>query len=1061
MTQPSTSPRQAGNLVTAVLVCHDGAQWLPEVLEGLAAQTRPPDRYVVVDVGSVDDSIELVTAVLADATYVSVDRSTRFATAVQAALAAAPDLVPPQAGALAVLADESGAEDPGAEWIWLLHDDAAPSRFALEELLERVAGAPSVWMVGPKVRGWDGARLLEAGISINATGYVDTRIDGVELDQGQRDEADEVLAVGTACCLVRREAWTRLGGLDPTWPTYADDADIGWRINSAGGRVVVESRAVVRHARAQSVGRRVPVVHTGRFLAGRRRSGMQVVLANTSAWLVPLLVLRYLLAGPLRALGLLVLSRRPAAAGAELLALGEVLIQPHVILAARRRRSKTREVTYRELRPLLPSASSRWRSSPFRIGWLSDRVTTARRSSSSETGPVSEESESMDLDESAIARFVRRPSTVLFVAMSVLALIAERRVLGSALHGGRLLPAPAGASDLWSTYTSTFHPSGTGSVTVAPTWIGVMALLSTVALGKAWLIVDLIVLGVVPLSALSAYTAARGLTAAVQVRVWAAIAYSLLPAVTGAVAGGRIDVAVAAILLPQVIRAGAAALQVEPGQWRSRRAVGAGLLLALTCAFAPMVWPLAALALVVGVAFAGPAPGLAKATLWRAGNAVVMLTIPIALLLPWSLSVIAHPSLLVDGAGLPEFVSSHQPPSGLSLVLLHAGGPDQPMLWIGLPILAAAMFGLTRASRVAAARVGAALLLAGIAVGVGMTRASGVTAGLPGSRHWPGLVLLVAGSGAILMALVAAVGARPALQEQNFGWRQPVAVVVVLLALVATAVLAVGWLVGGVSQPLTTRDPAVLPLFAQSQLVTADTPTSPRGLVVAAAGGPTITYSLLRRPQGPVLGDADTAPPAGTVAASHLATAVQDLVAGRPGASSEIASFGIAFVVARSASVSRVQLALGRNPTLTVLPSAGATVWRSSIPAGELAVLNPVSATKALAGSVPTAPASALLPASPGSADVTIGGGVTGRVAVLAEPSSSHWTATLNGHALVKKTAYGWAQAFELPTTGGRLVIGYHDEPRHVWLWLELALVLVALGAALPVRRVDDLDTAV
>ena len=822
MTQPPTSPRHAGHLVTAVLICHDGAQWLPEVLDALAGQSRPPDRYVVVDTGSEDNSPELVTGALPDAVHLALDRTTSFAVAVQAALAAAPDLVPALSGAPArsaepapvvesaplepAIDDESDAvavrtpvEEP-AEWIWLLHDDSAPNRFALEELLERVAAAPSVWMVGPKVRGWDGARLLEAGISINATGYVDSRIDGVELDQGQRDDADEVLAVGTACALVRRDAWVRLGGLDPTWPAYGDDVDLGWRINAAGGRVVVESRAVARHARAQSVGRREPVSSTTRFLAARRRSGMQVVLANTAIWLVPLLLLRYLIAGPLRALGLLVLSRRPAAAGAELSAVGQVLVHPGVVMAARRRRAETREVPYRELRPLLPSASSRWRSSPFRIGWLSDRVITSRQSSSSETGPVSEESESMDLDESALARFVRRPGTVLFLAMTLLALIAERRLWGSALHGGRLLPAPPGSSDLWSTYTSVFHPSGVGSSTMAPTWIGVLAVLSTLAFGKAWLVVSILLLGVVPLSALSAYTASRGLTAAVPVRIWAAIAYSLLPAVTGAIAGGRIDVAVAVILLPQVVRAGAGALQVEPGDLLSRRAIGAGLLLALVCAFAPLVWPLAALALVVGIGFAGPVAGLTKAPLWRALNAVVMLAIPVALLLPWSLRLITHPSLLITGAGLPEFVRSQQPPSGLSLVLLQAGGPDQPFLWIGLPIVLAALFGLTRQSRVAAARVGAALLLGGVAVAIAMTRQPGVTPGHPATRHWPGLVLLIAGAGAIMMALVAAVGARPALQEQNFGWRQPAAVAVVLLAIVATAVLVVGWTISGVSR---------------------------------------------------------------------------------------------------------------------------------------------------------------------------------------------------------------------------------------------------------------------
>ena len=46
--------------VTAVVVSHDGAVWLPAVLTTLAAQTRLPDAAVGVDTGSVDASPDLL-----------------------------------------------------------------------------------------------------------------------------------------------------------------------------------------------------------------------------------------------------------------------------------------------------------------------------------------------------------------------------------------------------------------------------------------------------------------------------------------------------------------------------------------------------------------------------------------------------------------------------------------------------------------------------------------------------------------------------------------------------------------------------------------------------------------------------------------------------------------------------------------------------------------------------------------------------------------------------------------------------------------------------------------
>ena len=41
-------------IVTAVLVAHDGARWLPDTLEAVQNQTRPVDRFVAADNGSRD-----------------------------------------------------------------------------------------------------------------------------------------------------------------------------------------------------------------------------------------------------------------------------------------------------------------------------------------------------------------------------------------------------------------------------------------------------------------------------------------------------------------------------------------------------------------------------------------------------------------------------------------------------------------------------------------------------------------------------------------------------------------------------------------------------------------------------------------------------------------------------------------------------------------------------------------------------------------------------------------------------------------------------------------------
>ncbi len=48
------------HVVTAVLVAHDGARWLPTTLHAVKTQRRPVQRFVAVDTDSHDDSRELL-----------------------------------------------------------------------------------------------------------------------------------------------------------------------------------------------------------------------------------------------------------------------------------------------------------------------------------------------------------------------------------------------------------------------------------------------------------------------------------------------------------------------------------------------------------------------------------------------------------------------------------------------------------------------------------------------------------------------------------------------------------------------------------------------------------------------------------------------------------------------------------------------------------------------------------------------------------------------------------------------------------------------------------------
>ena len=152
-----------------------------------------------------------------------------------------------------------------------------------------------------------------------------------------------------------------------------------------------------------------------------------------------------------------------------------------------------------------------------------------------------------------VRRTFTHPGLVLVAALTLVGVIAQRRILGGTLSGGALLPAPVGASDLWHTYTASWHDTGFGSSATAPPYLAVLAAIATVLFGSARLAVEVLVIGCVPLAGWSAFVAARPLTQSARLRSWLALTYALLPVVTGAVAGGRLGTAVVVIVLPVLL----------------------------------------------------------------------------------------------------------------------------------------------------------------------------------------------------------------------------------------------------------------------------------------------------------------------------------------------------------------------------------------------------------------------------------------------------------------------------------------------------------------------------
>jgi hypothetical protein len=105
-------------------------------------------------------------------------------------------------------------------------------------------------------------------------------------------------------------------------------------------------------------------------------------------------------------------------------------------------------------------------------------------------------------------------------------------------------------------------------------------------------------------------------------------------------------------------------------------------------------------------------------------------------------------------------------------------------------------------------------------------------------------------------------------------------------------------------------------------------------------------------------------------------------------------------------------------------------------------------------------PPARVLPAGQVESHAEIAPGPAGRLLVLADAENPAWRASLDGERLTPRRYDGWAQAFELPASGGQLDLSYDPGRRPVLLWVQLGLLVLVVVLALPQVRasLDDAD---
>lgn len=1021
--------------VTAIIVTHDGAAWLPEVIAALSSQKRPIDRVIAVDTGSVDASAKLLRA--AGITCIPAERDLGYGDAIEIALEQIPKLHHP-----AELAGLTEPADLFHEMIWLIHDDCAPAKDALQLLLEAIKDRPQVVIAGPKLLGWyDRDHLLEAGISIAPNGARWTGLEAREQNQGQHDEIKEVLSVSTAGMLVRRAAFEELGGLDPNLALFRDDVDLGWRAYVAGFSAICVGAASAFHAEAAASERRTVDVSEAflhRPLLLDRRNAAYVMLANSSWWMVPWLIIQLLGTSLLRVIFDL-LAKLPGYAGDEIAAVALLLIHPADLIKARRSRRRKRLLSPSVVAAFIPPRGSQIRAGFDQVtNTISQRLAsstefeTAPQQSYSDLGVISEEFDEPDFSlparTSIIRRFIRRPDSLSLIGIIALAIISAHARFGS-LDGGALGFIPTSGADLLRNYAQAWHLVGMGSAVAAPPWMAIIAIASLATLGHLSLFVTLLFLITPPLAFIIFVTSLRRIGISQNSSTFGGLVYVLTPLLWSSLNQGRIDILVLYLLAPIFIVVNPLMLSMVAISWR--RVFATTLLISVVVSFSPLLlatWLIVQFSLLIRevIGIAGNSQKSAgwiqriESTVFRPiAKRFAAFISALLLTLPWSLGLLIHPTEFLLTPGIPLANGGT-----VQTLLSNPGGQGAPAWWVIAPVTLFMLFSAFIRSMRRSALVSAAILAAAILLNALHLSGHGAT-----EPVYVGAAFLVISIILIPPMLVVLEKVTPNLRLRNLGISHLAIAGATLLSFLSIALFA-GWVLVGQSTSLVQSDQSdVVPAFLSA---IAQSPAKPKTLVLSST--PTTTTFFISRGNRLGLGDADVV----TQTPPQIADAVSQLISGSGvSAAKTLGSFGIQYFFLKSPVVPE---------TARVIDGVGGFTRMSATKIGIVWHIVGSSPRIMLTSAVGK---NYIIPAS----DIGATGNApeTGQI-TLAEQYDRSWRLISNGVNVPLRHAPSGSPVFTV-TSPGKVTILFDATAHRGLISLQLLTLLIAGVMALPSGR--------
>jgi GT2 family glycosyltransferase len=211
--------------VFVVIPNWNGADLIAECLDSLQAQTLKA-KIVVVDNGSVDESISIIESKYPDVVLLKQPKNLGFAGGVNVGI--------------------RYAMTENATAVALFNNDAVANPHWLENLVKSLEENPKAGIVTGKLLRQNKKHIDSTGDFYSIWGMPFPR-DRNHVDSGQRNAPEKVFGASGGASLYRSSMINDIGFFDDRFFAYYEDVDISFRAQLAGWKVIYEPTAVAYH----------------------------------------------------------------------------------------------------------------------------------------------------------------------------------------------------------------------------------------------------------------------------------------------------------------------------------------------------------------------------------------------------------------------------------------------------------------------------------------------------------------------------------------------------------------------------------------------------------------------------------------------------------------------------------------------------------------------------------------------------------------------------------------------------------------------------------------------